>query len=467
MKTRIRVRAQVIALAWSTLCAMPGWSQAPDASNAGSNFERYLAAIQAQPLPAADPPLPVPAAPVEQPKTEIAPPPEDPLKPKFELRGRIHADAIFVNQSPTNKQALGNIDNVTGFRRARLGAQGVVGDNVNWLSEFDFAGGTINFRDVYVELNELPWINRFRIGHFREPFSLEGQASANQFPLVERSPINALDPSRNWGVGIFSYTENQRMTFAAGAFRSGTSNSSGDDIEDGDDMAYTFRITALPWYDVDSDHYRLMHVGGAFSQRRPKDGILTINEGPQSTLLTVSDNPGSPFVPKITIPASQNQLYNVQWALALDAFAIQAEWYGTGIDQIGGGPIFLSGSYGFMSYFLTGEHLTYDRKEGRFGITHVLSPFVTHSGRHFSCQGVGAWELMGRLAYSNFQSPNMPLSPNGQPQGDRLWEFTCGVNWYLNDNVRFMFNYVHAVPIIQNVGSSDADGFFIRTSIWW
>jgi hypothetical protein len=30
-----------------------------------------------------------------------------------------------------------------------------------------------------------------------------------------------------------------------------------------------------------------------------------------------------------------------------------------------------------------------------------------------------------------------------------------------------MFNHVHAIPIIPGFGSSDADGFFMRTSIWW
>ena len=81
-------------------------------------------------------------------------------------------------------------------------------------------------------------------------------------------PILNLDPARNWGVAILSYTENERATFQGGVFRNGTSNNSGNDIGDQNDMAYTFRATALPWY---ADEGRcLMHVGGGvFPALRP------------------------------------------------------------------------------------------------------------------------------------------------------------------------------------------------------
>ena len=53
-------------------------------------------------------------------------------------------------------------------------AQGTIGDNVNWVTEFDFAGGDISFKDVYGEVNLLPCIRRVRVGHMKEPFSLRG-----------------------------------------------------------------------------------------------------------------------------------------------------------------------------------------------------------------------------------------------------------------------------------------------------
>src|SRR5947209_16247494 len=56
-------------------------------------------------------------------------------KPAIRLRGRIHTDAIEVTQSLRDKMIFGNIQNAVGFRRARLGAEGEVGEQVNWVAE--------------------------------------------------------------------------------------------------------------------------------------------------------------------------------------------------------------------------------------------------------------------------------------------------------------------------------------------
>jgi phosphate-selective porin OprO/OprP len=390
---------------------------------------------------------------------------KDPNKPTINLRGLIQTDALFVTQSQKDQEILGNLQNATGFRRARLGADGTVGEQVNWSSIFDFAGGEINFKDVYVGVDELPYVRRARIGHMCEPFSLEGATSTNFFPFVERSPIMALDPSFSWGVAFFSYTDDERATFSAGAFRSG-SNGAGDDIDDGNDMAYIVRVTGLPWYDEASCGRYLMHLGAAVSQVFPHDDIVSINQGPQSSLLPISDNPGSPFLPTITIASNSQQLFNLEWAMVLGSFSMEAEWSATNIEQIGGGPVFLHGSYVFASWYLTGENRQYLTRDGAFGMTHVLRPFVCMNGKQHWAKGPGAWELLVRFAYTNFASPNIPPN-NGLQVGDRLAEYTVGLNWYLNDNTRIMFNWLHAVPVDPNFGPSYGDEFAIETAIFW
>jgi phosphate-selective porin OprO/OprP len=390
-------------------------------------------------------------------------PPDDP-KPNIKLRGRINTDAIFVGQSPLNQAILGPIPDATGFRRARLGADGTVGEQVDWVAEFDFAGGAISFRDVFIGIDKLPLIRRIQVGHMLEPFSLEVATSPNFFAFVECSPLAALDPARNWGVLVLSYTENERATLQVGAFRTGTSNSSGDDFSGQNDMAYDVRATVLPWYQ-DSGR-RLFALGAAFSNRFPADNLVTINTGPQSNLLSVREEPGSPFIPKITVAASQQQLLNAEAALVLGSLSFQAEWSGTIIEQIGGGPVFLNGFYVFGSWFLTGENREYLTKEGKFGMPHVRAPFICLREGQSIVRGPGAWELMARFAYADFVSPNLPLS-KGLKQGAQEPELTLGVNWYLNDYTRVMFNYVYTVPVDPNVGPSAAQAFFLRMAIFW
>ena len=211
-----------------------------------------------------------------------------------------------------------------------------------------------------------------------------------------------------------------------------------------------------------------MHVGAAFSQRFPKDDVVTFNQGPENSLLQFgTDDPLTTFVPNISIPASQYQIYNVQWAAVLGPLSFQAEWYAATVDQIGGGRVFLRGSYGYASYFLTGEHRPYNRQEGAFEPVRVRSPFLCLGGKDLFCGGPGAWELTARFAYLNFSDPNIPLTAAGLRQGNRLAETTLGVNWYLNDNARIMFNYIHAIPVDPNFGPSYADAFFIRSAVFW
>ncbi len=386
------------------------------------------------------------------------------FKPTVRVIGRINADAIFVNQSPRNQQIFGVVDNAVGFRRARLGAAGEVGPNVYWNAEFDFAGGDISFKNVFIGLSDIPVLRRVQVGHMVEPFSLEGQISSNDLPFVERSSPYELDPDRNWGVLARSYTESERATCQFGFFRSGTNNSTGNDISNHNDLACDLRITGLPWYERDGEH--LLHVGGAFSQRFPANGDVTVGTGPQNSLLQFNDAPPT-FIEKITIPASQYQIYNLQLASVVGPLSLQAEWNAMSVEQHDGiPPVFLNGCYAFASYFVTGEHREYVTRDGAFGTTKVLRPFVSLRNKNCLAAGPGAWELTARFAYAHFTNANIPLQ-NGLQQGDNEAETVLGVNWYLNDNTRVMFNYVHLVPVSPNAGPSYANAFFIRTAIFW
>jgi phosphate-selective porin OprO/OprP len=388
------------------------------------------------------------------------------IKPVFELQGRIQAEAALVSQSARDQAILGTIHDGVGFRRARLGAHGDVGEQVHWIAEFDFAGGNISLEDVFVAVDKLPLVGELRVGNFRERFSLEGQTSSNYFPFIERSPSNTIDPARHWGVGLFDYTANERLTFQAGIFRSG-SNSTGDDISNSNDLQYTARVTGLPWYAAGPAGPNLLHLGAAFSQQFAKNDTISYNQGPQSTLLQSSDTSGSPFVQTITVKATQQQLYNVQSALVLGPLAFQAEWEAARLAQIAGGPVLFHGGYVFATYFLTGEHRDYLPKQGAFGGVQVRSPFLCMQGWKLHGGGPGAWELTARFAYMNYSSPNLPPAANGLRVGGREAEVTAGLNWYLNDSTRLMFNYIHVVPVDPNFGPSFADAFFLSTQIFW
>src|SRR5215468_8171085 len=161
------------------------------------------------------------------------------------------------------------------FRRARLGFSGTVFKNIDYKFEYDFAeqtGGQPSFKDVYMGMNEIPFVQYIRIGHFKEPYSLEELTPDTYTTFMERALPNAFaqpgsqnvssGTDRNTGIAAYQTFLDQRMTFATGFFR--LTDNFGNGF--GSDAPYdlTTRITGLPLYDVGHD---LIHLGFSYSHK--------------------------------------------------------------------------------------------------------------------------------------------------------------------------------------------------------
>jgi phosphate-selective porin OprO/OprP len=229
----------------------------------------------------------------------------------------------------------------------------------------------------------------------------------------------------------------------------------------------TGRLTGLPVYE-DEGPFRLVHIGLAVSLRQPLNNLVSYDPGPQSSLLTVSDNPPSPLLPPINITANSQQIYNLQAAAVYGPLSVQSEWYATAIQQTGAGVVFLHGFYVSSSYFLTGEHRGYSRTGGEFDRVSVRRPIVRTTEEDTT--GYGAVELAARFSVTDFASPNLPPLPPGSfgaNNGAILYEATWGVNWYLNDYTRVMVNYILGVPFSPGTPAIPIHVFGVRTAIHW
>jgi phosphate-selective porin OprO/OprP len=383
------------------------------------------------------------------------------------LRGRFEADALGITQSLVNERTVGDLQNATGFRRARLGAQGTYGDELRWVAEFDFADRDVRFSDVFAGLGGLPVPGELRVGHFREPFGLEGQIGSNYWPFLEPAPGNCLDPSRNWGVGLYSYLPDETATLAVSVFRAG-SDRVGRQQTDDLALAYTARATWLAYHDGANDPMSLVHVGAAASRRSPPGAVIVFQPEPESSLLTAGDAPLPPFIRGVTVPAQTVWLGNLELAAAVGPAWTMAEWRTAALDQTGGAGVTLSGWYVSVGYFLTGEHRRYDRPRGTFDGIRVNDP-VYRADAAASCApyGWGAWELVARVAYIDLTDPDLPRAPSGRPAGDEAWTFTAGVNWYLTDFARVMLDWTRFRT--RPAASRWTDGSLVggRFAIFW
>jgi len=346
---------------------------------------------------------------------------------KIKLGGRIQNDWAFFDLDDDLDDQVGEFEDGAEFRRARLYVSGTIYQNIEFKAQYDFAGGEVDFKDVYLGLTDLPF-GGIRVGHFYEPFSLDEVTSDNLITFMERSLVSAFVPARNTGIMLHDHVLDDRMTWAAGVFRDSTGNEGGNEM--GDEYSFTTRITGCPWYE--DEGRRLVHFALAYSHREAQNETV---DADAEFKFNYESRPESHLAGKLVgtmFNADSTDLVGTEAALVYGPFSLQAEYLCAAVNDIdgGGGDPKFSGFYVYGSYFLTGEHRPYNTSSAVFG---RIKPTRNFRGAH---AGVGAWEIAVRYSHLDLD--------DGDVNGGELDDITLGLNWYLNPNVRVMFNYVYA-----------------------
>ena len=389
---------------------------------------------------------------------------------KFVVRpfGRIHMDTGTFNQDQNNKATVGEARNGIDMRRARLGVEGEGFDTFFYRFDVDFvtfdtgsnptqaSGKRPIIVDAYLDTQNLPVIGNVRVGHFREPFSLDRLDSTNDMPFIERSnPVNALVPFRNVGAMAFNWNEAETRTLAYGVFAENT-NAFGEYYHDRAGVALTGRTTWLPWYDENAEGRYLLHVGASYSYRRIGSRQTQFGTTPEMTFK--QDTSGGlfqtpRFVNTPVIAMDDYHLAGVEATTMIGSLAIQGEYMFLMGNQINKPNLFFHGGYVEAMYYLTGEHRNYDRKHGIHRALQLQNNFFRVKTDEGIQSGRGAWEATSRISTLDLNSQNI--------HGGQIMDLTVGLNWYYTTRSRVMFNYVHAFLDRKNL-DSNADILAVR-----
>ncbi|MFT6331784.1 MAG: phosphate-selective porin OprO/OprP [Lentimonas sp.] len=340
------------------------------------------------------------------------------------ITGRLHVDAEFYDEN----SGLGD-NRQDGFdiTRARLGIQGKLSENFSYKFENDFAKNGSKIKDAFIAYDGLK-NTQFKVGQFKQFFSLEELTSSNNITFMNRSAAVDAAPSRAVGLGVQTYGKNWQI--AAGIFGESTGNESRSD-----DSKYSASIRAsiAP---VNSDG-KLVHLGLA-ATTSSKD----------------RDNSGTPE--KI----DRENLFGAEIALGLNSWSLQGEYIinKTNYDKDGSATTANQSTtydsyYAQISYILTGENRVYQVKSGTFKGVKVEKP-VGKNG------GIGAWELAARFSKNDRNDDEGTLLIEGESS-----QITLGVNWYLNNNIRLMANYVQSSTEEKGQDDKDFDAFLLRAQI--
>ena len=340
---------------------------------------------------------------------------------KLKIGGRVQNDwSWFAHTTKLEGLTGTQIEAGEEFRRARLYVGGTIYGNIDFMNEWDFAGGAPKAREVWIGTSACG--TYLQVGSFKEPFGLEENTSDLFTTFIERSAGNeAFSPSYNTGIMASSTCCDERVYWAGGVFRD--ANDAGNDTGNDRSGEYnlTGRVAGRPWIGSSADQY--LHVGGAASFRTPSSQTAGLSAHPELHLAPVLVGTGP-------ITANHEQRYEGEAMFGWGQLNAQAEIFLAHVGANSGFRDLSAHAWATQaSWFLTGESRPYDAK-------HAVPGRVTPKTNFDGKGGLGAWEVAARF-------DAIDLSNNGY-DGGHMRILTAGVNWYLNPNTKVQLDWVYA-----------------------
>jgi len=365
---------------------------------------------------------------------------------KVRLNGRVILDGGYIGADNELNRAFPDLEggNVQ-FRDLRVTMFGTLYDWMEFKLSMDFAN-VRDIKDQWIRFTKIPHIGPITLGYMKESFSLEELTGLRKFTFMERAlPTEVFAPRRNFGISHQTTLLNQQMTWALGVFLNTGSFSdvgdSADQISEANGWDLTTRVTGLPWYEDNGKE--LLHLGLSYTHqsRGIEDAGAQLRTRPETHLTNVRLVDTNEFLTK-----GMDRI-NTELAIVSGPLSLQGEYFHLFADSDEAGDPNFWGFYLYGSYFITGEHRNYDRSKGVFARTKPNRDF------HFFEGGWGALEVALRFSYIDLNG--------GSIRGGREHDLTAGLNWYLNEKTRFMFNYTRAkakdreVPPPVEAGTAD------------
>jgi phosphate-selective porin OprO/OprP len=318
--------------------------------------------------------------------------------------------------------------------------------------------------DVWVQISHLPMVGNVRVGSVKPPLSFEHMTSSRFLDFMERSLqfdafIGGLDNGFQPGLVAFNWALEERLTWAVGLTKN-NANIFGFNVGDGE-YNLSARATGLPVYACEGR--RLLHLGLGVSHRAPDDerarfrARTLVRNGPAAL--------GTPLV-DLRLGGEAQSLLVPELALVLGPFSLSTEYLCTWIQNvtfpltpaqppIRRGTAFFQGFHVDALFFLTGEHRPYNTREGVFTRVRPHENFFCVPGTDGPLAGRGAWQVGLRYSY-------LDLNDSGI-NGGIVHDLTLGLNWFLNPNMKWQFNYSLARRDVPGaVGNGIVQGLGVR-----
>src|SRR5713226_9394810 len=417
------------------------------------------------------------------------------------ITSRVHFDVGGYDYRPDVAATVPQrLDDGANVRRARIGLIGKVFGDWNYALIYDFGGASDGFggtasvggaavgflpggalsgiENAYLSYTGFkPFGGTLAIegGIMDLPYTLDEASSSNDIPFMERAAPGVV--ARNIAADDFRSTFGARWfndIFWAGAYVTRPTTGaihSASSVNPNGTTEQLGAVARVAGQIVSGKDYSL-HLGAdAEFLIHPPHNLVT-----KAQTLTLSERGELRIAPTTLISTgaianvSGAQVYSVEAAATYGPLFFQGEYFwfnvdrnaATGLPPFGAPSLKFEGGYAEASFILTGETRKYNPAAASYLGVVPEHPFSLAGG------GWGAWEIAGRVSTINLN--NQLATATGIAVGSQTTS-TAGLNWYVNRNVRFLFDYLHGnvAKQINPTNSGDAgakfDAFAMRTQV--
>ena len=426
-----------LLLATSALC-MSGTASAQTAEDV-STLKAEIQALKAQvsalesrldsmvPVPASAPspasvaavasPAPAPAKPADPTKIAWKGAPElsHPDGLTFKIRGRIQADAGYVD-APRGFTDRG-LGSVSEMRRARIGAEGTMPGGFGYKIEADYSDNQVEMIDAYLTYTRGPI--QVTVGQQNGGWSLDELTSDSGTSFMERAAFtDAFEFERRLGASV-TYS-GKTFTVNGGLYTDnvGDLSNAQDGTSGGDENnSYSVDVRSV-WFP--SLGKTQLHLGGSIHWRDRGDLSRGLTRYRQRPFLHATN---TRFLTTDAFNVETELGYGMEFAAIRGPFHVAGEAATLRADLVSGQRPTFWGGYGEIGYYLTGDTRGY--KNGIFSRTKVRRPL----GKG----GAGAFQINLRYDY-------LDLNDKGVIGGQQD-AYLASLIWTPVDLMRVSINY--------------------------
>jgi phosphate-selective porin OprO and OprP len=343
----------------------------------------------------------------------------------LKLRGYVQLDGRFF-QSDDQRPAT---DTFT-LRRARPILEGTLYKIFDFRIMPDFGGGQTVLQDAYLEGRFSPAF-KVRAGKFKAPVGLERLQSGTDLLFVERAFPTNLVPNRDLGVQVAGDLAGGIATYAVGVFN-GVPDGGSADSDTNDDKDYAVRVFFQPF------------VKGSGALKNLGFGVAGSTGDQGGTA-------AAPGLPSFRTPGQQTFFsYRADGTMPNTVIADGRR------TRLSPQAYLYTGPFGLLAEYVTSKQVVRrgpDSRDLEHKAWQVAASWVLAGGepsyrsvnpkRVFdpSAHTWGAFELAARYHEQELDAATFPIFANPANSASSAQAWAVGFNWYLNKNLRLLFDY--------------------------